>query len=158
MSDEPDATVRVREALARAGSAAEIRAFPAGTATSADAAAAVGCEIAQIAKSIVFRAGEAPVLVVASGPNRVDRAKAEAGLGLALKSAGPDWVLERTGFPVGGVAPVGWAEPPPCLIDQDLARFDAVWAAAGSPMHVFKTSVAELLALTGGRLADVKQD
>ncbi|HEX8232476.1 MAG TPA: YbaK/EbsC family protein [Caulobacteraceae bacterium] len=154
---EPEATARVRAALEARGWTGEILGFPEGTASAADAAAAIGCALAQIAKTIVFRSEDGPVLVVASGTNRVDRAKAEAALGRKLRGAGAEWVLEHTGFPAGGVAPVGHASPPPALIDEDLARFEVVWAAAGSPMHVFRTSAGELVRLTGGRLAEVRQ-
>jgi len=158
MRSEPEAVARVRAALLERGWTGEILTFPEGTASAADAAAAIGCELAQIAKSIVFRSADGPVLVVASGANRVDRAKAEAAFGAGLKSAGPDWVLERTGFPAGGVAPIGHASATPTLIDEDLAAFETVWAAAGSPTHVFRTSADELVRLTGGRLASVRQD
>jgi len=149
---------RVRAALAALGHADTITEFPAGTRTSADAAAAVDCDVAQIAKSMIFRGGERTVLVVTSGANRVDPAKAGAVLGLTLKRADADWVRERTGFAIGGVAPVGHLTPPLVLIDQHLMALDAIWAVAGSPMHVFQTSPAELARITGGQVADVHQD
>ena len=159
MNEEAEEAVeRVRAALAQAGCETEVRAFPQGTATSADAAAAIGCTLGQIAKSIVFRSGDEPVLVVASGPNRVDRQKVAACLGREVKSAGPDWVLARTGYGVGGVPPLGHTTEVLTVIDQDLAAFDEIWAAAGSPMHVFRTSPTELFRLTRGVLADVRQD
>ena len=114
--------------------------------------------MAQIAKSIIFRAGDEPVLVVASGSNRIDRKKVAAVTGLAVKPADPAWVQEKTGFAVGGVAPVGHACGVTTLIDADLMALDPVWAAAGSPMHVFRTTPQELVRLTGGAVADVRQD
>jgi prolyl-tRNA editing enzyme YbaK/EbsC (Cys-tRNA(Pro) deacylase) len=146
----------VRAALLAAGHPDTIESFPEGTRTSADAARAVGCDVAQIAKSIVFRAGGRAAVVIASGANRVDRDKAAAALGVALRSADADWVRDRTGFAVGGVSPVGHAEPPLLLIDADLMALDPVWAAAGSPMHVFRTTPAELVRMTGAAIADIK--
>lgn len=148
---------RVRAALAAAGHADSIAAFPEGTRSAADAAAAVGCEVAQIAKSIIFRAGERAVLVIASGANRVDMAKVAAVTGLAVKRADGNWVRDVTGFAIGGVAPLGHLSPPVVVVDADLFALDRVWAAAGSPMHVFATTPAELLRISGGTRADVKE-
>jgi prolyl-tRNA editing enzyme YbaK/EbsC (Cys-tRNA(Pro) deacylase) len=147
---------RVRAALAAAGHSDTIAEFPAGTRTAAAAATAVGCTVAQIAKSIVFRSGDTPVLVIMSGINRVDTAKVAGLLGVAVGQAEPDWVREATGFAIGGVAPVGHLMPPLVLVDEDLLAFDAIWAAAGSPAHVFRTDPQAVLALTGGRAAAVK--
>jgi prolyl-tRNA editing enzyme YbaK/EbsC (Cys-tRNA(Pro) deacylase) len=148
----------VRAALAAAGHPDTITAFPAGTRTAADAAAAVGCEVAQIAKSIIFRAGARPALIITSGANRVDQKKAEVALGTKLTRADGDWVRQTTGFAIGGVAPVGHLSPPLLLLDQDLMALDPVWAAAGSPSHVFRTTPGDLLRITGAKVADVKAD
>jgi prolyl-tRNA editing enzyme YbaK/EbsC (Cys-tRNA(Pro) deacylase) len=156
MQDE--SVARVSAALRAAGDEARIVVFAQGTSTAADAAAAIGCDVAQIAKSIVFRSEEGPVLVVASGANRVDKGKVASLLGLKLKSAGPEWVLEMTGFRAGGVSPVGHLTAPRVLLDRDLAQFDCVWASAGTPLHVFRTTAADLVTLTGGTLANVRQD
>ena len=147
---------RVRTALLAAGHPDTITRFPEGTRTAADAAAAIGCTVAQIAKSIVFRAGERAVVVVTSGANRVDTAKAAEALGVALRRADADWVRAVTGFAIGGVAPVGHLTPPLVLLDEDLLALDPVWAAAGSPSHVYQTSAAELVRVTGARVAGVK--
>ena len=98
--------------------------FPAGTRTAADAAAAVGCTVAQIAKSIVFRCGMRAVVVITSGANRVDQTKVETALGVKLGRADADWVRQVTGFAIGGVAPVGHASPPMLLLDEDLTALD----------------------------------
>jgi len=148
---------RVRAALLAAGHEDSIQAFPDGTRSAADAAAAVGCDVAQIAKSIVFRAGSRAVLVIASGANRVDMAKVAAAIGQPVKRADGAWVRDITGFAIGGVSPVGHHSPPIILIDQDLLALDPLWAAAGSPTHVFRTSAEALLRLTGGRAAEVKE-
>ena len=148
---------RVRAALRAAGHADNIEAFPDGTRSAAEAAAAVGCEVAQIAKSIIFRSGERPVLVIASGANRVDMAKVAAATGLAVKRAEGGWVRDVTGFAIGGVAPLGHLTPPVVLVDEDLFRLAKIWAAAGSPMHVFATTPEEVLRVSGGIRADVKE-
>jgi len=148
---------RVRAALLQAGHPDTIQAFPEGTRSAAEAAAAVGCEVAQIAKSIVFRAGARPVLVIASGANRVDMAKVEAAIGQRVQRADGAWVRDATGFAIGGVAPVGHATPPIVLLDEDLLALDPVWAAAGSPTHVFRSTPAELMRISGARAARVRE-
>jgi prolyl-tRNA editing enzyme YbaK/EbsC (Cys-tRNA(Pro) deacylase) len=150
---------RVRAALLAAGHPDTIRAFSEGTRGAAEAAAAVGCAVAAIAKSIVFRAGGArPVLVIASGANRVDMAKVAVATGVAVKRADGQWVRDVTGFAIGGVAPLGHLTPPLVLLDRDLLALDRVWAAAGSPMHVFETTPDALLRLSAGTAADVREE
>ncbi len=155
-SDAGGSVERVRAALAAAGHPDTITVFPAGTRTAADAAAAVGCTVAQIAKSIVFRAGMRAAVVITSGANRVDQVKASAALGVPLGRADADWVRQTTGFAIGGVAPLGHVTAPLLLLDEDLLALDPIWAAAGSPNHVFRTSAAELLRITGATAADVR--
>ena len=152
----PASVDRVRAALVAAGHADTVTAFPAGTRTAADAAAAVGCTVAQIAKSIVFRAGERAVVVITSGANRVDAKKVSAALGMPVKSADADFVRATTGFAIGGVAPVGHLTPPLLLFDRDLMDLHPIWAAAGSPSHVFSTEAETLVRITGAAVADVK--
>jgi prolyl-tRNA editing enzyme YbaK/EbsC (Cys-tRNA(Pro) deacylase) len=149
---------RVRAALLAAGHPDTISEFPAGTRTAADAAAAVGCEVAQIAKSIVFRSGERAVVVIASGANRVDAHKVAAALGVAIKRADADFVRERTGFAIGGVAPLGHLAPPLLVFDRDLLALHPIYAAAGSPSHVFATEAETLARITGAPVADIRQD
>jgi prolyl-tRNA editing enzyme YbaK/EbsC (Cys-tRNA(Pro) deacylase) len=149
---------RVRETLLAAGHPDTITEFPAGTRTAADAAAAIGCTVAQIAKSIVFRAGDRAAVVIASGVNRVDAAKVAAVLGVKLQRADGDWVRERTGFAIGGVAPVGHIAPPLMVFDRDLLALHPIWAAAGSPSHVFSTEAELLARITGAPVAEVRQD
>jgi prolyl-tRNA editing enzyme YbaK/EbsC (Cys-tRNA(Pro) deacylase) len=131
--------------------------FDAGTRTAADAAAAIGCTVAEIAKSLLFRGKQSgrPVLVIASGVNRVDEKKLAALLGEKISRADADFVREMTGFAIGGVPPVGHATAPITLIDEDLLQFATIWAAAGTPNAVFQLKPAVLAELTGGRLADV---
>jgi prolyl-tRNA editing enzyme YbaK/EbsC (Cys-tRNA(Pro) deacylase) len=132
--------------------------FDAATRTAAEAAAAIGCSVAEIAKSLVFRTKETnrPALVVASGVNRVDEKKVSALIGEKIVRADADFVREATGFAIGGVPPVGHAKPPIALIDEDLQKFETIWAAAGTPNAVFKLTPAELVELTQGRLAAIK--
>ena len=156
---EPKGSVaRVRDALKQLGVATEIREFVASTRTSADAAAAIGCTVAQIAKSVIFRAkgGNQPVLVIASGVNRVDEKKLEAALGDKVGRADADFVRATTGFAIGGVAPVGHTGPVRIFIDADLDQYDQIWAAAGSPNAVFRLTPAELRRITGGLVITVK--
>jgi prolyl-tRNA editing enzyme YbaK/EbsC (Cys-tRNA(Pro) deacylase) len=150
--------VRVREALARLGLATEIKEFDASTRTSADAAAAIGCTVAQIAKSVIFRTKGAnqPVLVIASGVNRVDEKKLAAALGDQIGRADAEFVRAATGFAIGGVAPVGHTGPVRIFIDRDLEQFDEIWAAAGSPNAVFRLAPADLRRITGGQVISVK--
>jgi prolyl-tRNA editing enzyme YbaK/EbsC (Cys-tRNA(Pro) deacylase) len=153
----PPSAERVRQALRERGLAADIRQFDAATRTAADAAAAIGCSVAQIAKSLVFRAtpSDRPVLVVASGVNRVDEAAVAALLGEAIGKADAGFVRDKTGFAIGGVAPVAHREPPVVFIDRDLLGFAEIWAAAGTPNAVFRLTPAELVAMTAGRVAAI---
>ena len=130
--------------------------FPEGTRTAVDAARAIGCDVGQIVKSLIFRrAGGEPLLVVASGTNRVDEAKVAALVGEAIGKADADFVRAQTGFAIGGVPPAGHVQPIPALVDEDLLAYDEIWAAAGTPRTVFPLTPAELVALTDGRVADV---
>jgi prolyl-tRNA editing enzyme YbaK/EbsC (Cys-tRNA(Pro) deacylase) len=140
---------RVAAALARAGVHAEIREYPEGARTAQDAAAAVGCAVGQICKSLVFRVGDDPLLVIASGANRVD----EGRFGAAKADAA--FVREQTGYAIGGVPPLAHAREIDTVIDEDLLTYDVVWAAAGTPRAVFAIAPDALVAVTGGRVARV---
>lgn len=126
--------------------------------TCQEAAEALGLQTGQIAKSVIFRrkADDAVVLIVASGDKRVDEKKVAALVG-PIGRADAEFVKSRTGFSIGGVAPVGHVTPPVTLIDRELFRFDEVWAAAGHPNGVFRAAPAELERLTGAPVADVVQ-
>jgi prolyl-tRNA editing enzyme YbaK/EbsC (Cys-tRNA(Pro) deacylase) len=126
--------------------------------TAQEAADALGVSVGQIAKSVVFRRkqDEAAVLVVTSGDKRVDERKVTALVG-AVGRADPDFVKSRTGFTIGGVAPVGHLSPPVLLIDRELFRFEEIWAAAGHPNGVFRLSPDQLAQLTGAPIHDVVQ-
>jgi len=143
---------RVATALAGAGVDPEIREFPEGTRTAPEAAAAVGCEVGQICKSLVFRVGDDPLLVIASGANRVDEAR------FGATKADAAFVREQTGYAIGGVPPVAHAHPMDTVVDEDLLGYDVVWAAAGTPRAVFAISPDALVRVTGGRVARVRPD
>ena len=151
---------RVKQALAALGYDFDVVEFPQGTRTSEEAAAAAGCELGQIAKSLVFRAAKSDrsVMVIASGPNRVDEKKVGRLLGEKIKRADADFVRRKTGFAIGGVPPVAHLEPPVTFLEQDLLSHDEVWSAAGTPNAIFRLKPGELLAITGARAADVKRD
>src|SRR5882724_11626061 len=134
----------------------DLKEFSATTRTSAEAAAAIGCAVAQIAKSVVFRAVglNRAVLVMASGANRVDEKLVAVGDRIAKADAA--FVRDRTGFAIGGVAPVGHTEKPVTLIDEDLLQYAEIWAAAGTPNSVFRLTPEALIAMTGGRVIAIK--
>ena len=152
----PDGARRVAARLAELGHPHEVVLLPVTGRTAADAAAALGVELGQIAKSIVFRRldDDVAVLVVTSGDRRVDEEKVSALVG-ELGRADADFVKAATGFSIGGVSPIGHTTEPVILIDAELFRFDEVWAAAGHPNAVFPLSPDELVQLTGAPVADV---
>ena len=136
----------------------DIKEFSETTRTSAEAAAAIGCTVAQIAKSVVFRAVglNRAVLVMASGANRVDEKLVAAAVGDRIAKADAAFVRDKTGFAIGGVAPVGHTEKPVTLIDEDLLQHAEIWAAAGTPNSVFRLTPEALVAMTGGRVTAIK--
>ncbi|OZI55614.1 YbaK/EbsC family protein [Bordetella genomosp. 5] len=154
----PESARRVARLLQELGHDRPVVMLPQTGKTSAEAAAGLGCEVAQIAKSIIFRrlSDNAPVLVVASGINRVDEAKVAALVG-ALGKADARFVREATGYAIGGVCPIGHATKPVMLLDTDLFRYDSLWAAAGHPNAVFNLTPDQLARMTGASQADVAQ-
>ena len=125
------------------------REFPEGTRTAQDAAAAIGCTVGQIVKSLVFRRDGEPILVLCSGANTVDAQR------LGLDKADANVVRRATGFAIGGVPPYGHPAPLETLVDEDLLGYDEIWAAAGTPRSVFPLTPAELVERTGGTIARV---
>ena len=150
--------LRIAQLIRDAGIDTQVVEFEQTTRTSAEAAAAVGCEVAQIAKSIVFRGKESglAIIVVASGANRVSESKVQARVGEGLLRADADFVRDATGFAIGGVAPTGHSKPVKLLLDEDLRRFATIWAAAGTPFSVFPATPDQLRALTRAEWSDVK--
>lgn len=152
----PDTVQRVADLLTALGHDKPVVMLPATGKTSAEAAAGLGCSVAEIAKSIVFRrlSDDAAVMVVASGANRVDEKKVAALLG-ELGKADPRFIKERIGYAIGGVCPIGHLQETVMLVDEDLLKLDSVWAAAGHPHAVFNLTPQQLLAMTGAPVADV---
>ena len=152
------AVARVTAALASHGlEHLPMREFDERTATAADAAAAIGTTVGRIVKSLVFMAGEQPILVLASGPNRVDVEKVGRIVGKGITRANADQVREATGFAIGGVPPLGHPQPLATYVDQDLLQYDEVWAAAGTPNAVFCIQPRDLVRITKGVVDDVAQ-
>lgn len=148
---------KVQDALRAAGFANEVVELPESARTAAEAAAALGCAVGQIVKSLVFRAegSGGAVLVVASGAHRVDEKLVAAEAGEPVGRASPDFVRERTGYAIGGVPPVGHPAPLLTVVDQALLGYAEIWAAAGHPNAVFRLTPDELVRMTGGRVARV---
>jgi prolyl-tRNA editing enzyme YbaK/EbsC (Cys-tRNA(Pro) deacylase) len=150
---EKAAVKRVSAALAQHGCAGQIRVLSDSARTAAEAAAALGIEVGQIASSLIFKLPDgSPLLVITSGRHRVDTDLVASNLGIEkLGRVDADYVKEKSGFSIGGVAPIGWVSPATILIDQALNDYEVVWAAAGHPHAVYPTSFAELLAITSAK-------
>ena len=147
---------RVVQALEAAGIDAEVRHFDESTRTAADAAAALGVSQAQIAKTLVFLANGSPVVVVMGGDDRVDTGSLGAALdGATIGRADADSVRAGTGFAIGGVSPAGLPGDLTVLVDRSLSGVGEIWAAAGTPKSVYRTSYGGLLSITGGREVSV---
>jgi prolyl-tRNA editing enzyme YbaK/EbsC (Cys-tRNA(Pro) deacylase) len=147
---------RVSSTLRQAGAEGAPRELAAPAPTAATAAAQLGCAVGAIANSLVFAADGAPLLVLTSGAHRVDTTRVAMLVGAAsVQRAAADFVREHTGFPIGGVAPLGHPEPIKTLVDTWLAKHDVIWAAAGHPHWVFPTTFEELVRLSHGTVADV---
>lgn len=150
---------RVRATLEAAGIAADISVMREATHTAQAAAEALGISVAEIAKSIIFRAADGrAVLVITSGAHRVDRNKVERAIGQPVGKADAEFVRARTGFVIGGVAPLAHVEPSIVLMDPDLMQFASIWPAAGHPNTMFNISPAELLRISGAQLNDVAEE
>ena len=150
---EKAAVKRVITALQENGCAGEIKVLSDSARTAAEAAAALGIEVGQIASSLIFKLPDgSPLLVITSGRHRVDTDLVASNLGIEqLGRVDADYVKEQSGFSIGGVAPIGWLSPATILIDEALNDYDVVWAAAGHPHAVYPTSFAELLAITSAK-------
>jgi prolyl-tRNA editing enzyme YbaK/EbsC (Cys-tRNA(Pro) deacylase) len=158
----PDATQRIATLLKQAGHPHAPVMLDDAARTAQQAADALNVQLGQIAKSIIFRRkpDDAAVLVITSGDRRVDEKKVQALVcaeGQKLSRADADFVKAKTGFAIGGVSPIGHLHPPVCLIDQELARFDTIWAAAGHPHAVFELTLTQLQALTQAPMHNVAQ-
>ncbi len=149
---------KVQAALDELGYELNILEFPASTRTAQEAANAIGCTVGQIAKSLIFKGKESqkPILIIASGANRVNERLVKEYIGEKLTKADADFVLEETGFAIGGVPPVGHTRPITTFIDEDLMLYDEIWAAAGTSNSVFKLTPQILVEITKGRVIKIK--
>lgn len=158
MSAELSASARkVQQALEALGLSLQVVELPASTRTAVEAAQAISCQVGQIVKSLVFRkaVSGAPLLVVASGANRVNEALVGELAGEPIGKADADFVRQQTGFVIGGVPPLGHNQPIQTLVDEDLLQYGEIWAAAGTPNAVFRLSPQDLVKMTGGRVIKV---
>jgi len=148
---------KVQDALHTLGLTLEVVELPGSTRTAVEAAQAVGCQVGQIVKSLVFKGkqSERPILVIASGANRVDEKRLEKLIGEPLGKAEAEFVHQHTGFAIGGIPPLGHTEPLMTFIDKDLLNFEVVWAAAGTPHAVFQLDPVDLPRMTGGQVVEI---
>ncbi len=156
MEEQASAPNRVRQALRAAGLGTRIEEFPSSTRTAQEAAHTVGTTVGQIVKSLVFLAGDSPVIALVSGLNQLDTQRLAALSGGPIGKADANAVRQATGYSIGGVPPIGFPAPIPTFIDRDLLQYDVVWAAAGTPRHVFPIAPQQLVRITRGRVADLK--
>jgi Cys-tRNA(Pro) deacylase len=152
---------KVADAAQALGLDVEIVEFEQTTRTAQDAADAIGCQVAQIVKSLLFVVDGEPVMALVSGPNRLDERKLAALRGVGrrkVKRADADTAKAATGFSIGGVPPFGHKSSLPVYVDENLTRFEVVWAAAGTPFAVFVITPEELVRASGGTVADLAAD
>lgn len=150
---------RVQDFLSEKGFSFNVKEFPASTRTSQDAANAIGCEVGQIAKSLVFKDTNSnqPILIIASGSNRVDANKVQQSENMILGKANGKFVKEKVGFAIGGIPPVAHNQPLQTLLDEDLKKYDIIWAAAGTPNAVFELNPMDLESMTKGKWIDLAE-
>lgn len=146
---------RFEDWLTEQGLDIQVRTFPSGTRTAEDAARAIGCDVAQIVKSLIFNADGRPVVALVSGANRLNTDRLDALAGGPVTKADADLTREATGYAIGGVPPFGHADTLPVFMDRDLARHEVVWAAAGRPDAVFPITPARLAELSGARVEEL---
>lgn len=152
------AVQRVVDALSAVGVSVEVKEFADSTRTAEDAAAAIGTTVGQIVKSLVFLAGDQPILVLVSGTNRADPGKLHRLAGTQVRRASAEQVRAASGFSIGGVPPLGHTQQIATYLDRDLLDYSVVWAAAGTPNAVFAISPTELQRITGARAADLAEE
>lgn len=154
-----DSAKRVQDFLHAKGFSFEVKELPGSTRTAQEAANSIGCLVSQIAKSLVFKdiKTDRPILVIASGSNRVDVMKIQTSTGLKLGRADGNYVKKRVGYAIGGVPPAGHIEPLETILDPDLKNYDVIWAAAGTPFAVFKLKPMDLETLTEGKWVELSE-
>lgn len=156
MSEQKSAA-RVQEELNQFGLELQVIEMETSTRTAQEAALTVGCRLGQIAKSLIFRgklSGE-PILVIASGANRVNERRIAGYIGEPITKADADYVLCKTGYVIGGIPPIGHKTKLSCLVDQELLQYEEIWGAAGTPYAVFRLTPTQLLTITGGKVVEV---
>jgi Cys-tRNA(Pro) deacylase len=148
---------KVQDALISHGLSCQVLELPSTTRTAQEAAQTIGCQVGQIVKSLVFmgKQTQKPILVVASGSNRVNEKKLSKLVSEPIKRANADFVRKKTGFAIGGVPPVGHSERLETFIDEDLLKFQTIWAAAGTPNAVFKLTPNDLKIITKGKTVSI---
>jgi Cys-tRNA(Pro) deacylase len=149
------AVVRVVEALEAAGIQTQVKEFAESTRTADEAAAAIGCTVGQIVKSLIFLAGDTPILALVSGANQADTSRLAQIAGAPINRATAAIVREATGYAIGGVPPLGHATRLPTYLDRDLLQYDVIWAAAGTPNAVFRITPADLQRIIGAEPVDL---
>jgi prolyl-tRNA editing enzyme YbaK/EbsC (Cys-tRNA(Pro) deacylase) len=149
---------RIQKQLCEFGYELKVIEMADSTRTSVEAAEAIGCSVSQIAKSLIFmgKNTKKPILIIASGTNRVNEKVIKEYIGEKLDKADADFVLEHTGFAIGGIPPIGHKNPASTLIDEDLLQYDEIWAAAGTPHAVFKLTPKILCEITKGTVTSIK--
>lgn len=149
---------KVQNVLNEFGFELNVLELPDSTRTAQEAANTIGCKVSQIAKSLIFKGktSQKPILIVASGTNRVNEKVIKTHLGEKLKKADADFVLEHTGFAIGGIPPIGHKNLITTLIDEDLLQYEEIWAAAGTPHAVFKLTPKVLVEITKGPIISIK--
>ena len=157
MTKKLSSAERVEQALNDLGVSSRVKELPRSTRTAQEAARAVGCQVDQIVKSLVFttRGSNRPILIMTSGANQVDEEAVSGIIGEKIQFASPSFVREKTGFAIGGVSPVGHTRDITTYIDRDLLAFSTIWAAAGTPHAVFQVTPDELVQITGGQVIAV---
>ncbi len=150
---------RIQDILHHLGLDIEVMEFQEMTRTSQEAANTIGCEVGQIAKTLIFKGktSSKPICVIASGKNRVDEKKIAEYVGEGIERSDADFVLQHTGFAIGGVPPLGFQLDMPPIIDEDLLAYSEIWAAAGTPNSVFRLTPNDLLKITNGRVANIRK-
>jgi prolyl-tRNA editing enzyme YbaK/EbsC (Cys-tRNA(Pro) deacylase) len=150
---------KVQSVLLEQGLISQVVELPGSTRTAQEAADAIGCTVAEIVKSLVFKGVDTgrPILVETSGINRVDERHVKELIGERVEKADADFVREKTGFTIGGIPPVGHTQPILTIIDEDLLQYEEIWAAAGTPHAVFPLTPGDLVRLTGGQVAAVRK-
>ncbi len=149
---------RVQDALQALGLDCKVMELPDSTRTAREAAQAIGCQVEQIVKTLVFmgRHSGQPVLVIASGANRVNEKRLAALVGEPVAKADADFVYQQTGYHIGGVAPLGLARPMQTFVDEDLLQYAEIWAAAGTPHAVFRLTPDDLQQMTHGQVVNIR--